>query len=357
MHHGAVRFRRRGTNMRKTVTALALAGTLGIGIGAGQAMIGADAPLGAAAPAWANGVALTPEETVIEITRQVSPAVVSISSRAGSGSGVVIRADGVILTNAHVVGNMRTVVVGMANGDEYQGQVLGRAPDIDLAVVRVDARDLPSAPLGDSDQLRVGQAAIAIGNPVGFERSVTTGVVSALNRSISPSLDELIQTDAAINPGNSGGPLLNSRGEVIGINTAVLNATPRGQPIVGIGFAIPINLGRDVAEQLLTTGVVTRPYIGIRHVGLYPELVRQFRLPAQEGILVVAVEGGAPADRAGLRQGDIITRMAGARITGEGDLRRVLRNATPNQSVRVSGLRANGSPFDVQLRLGEMRYR
>lgn len=348
--------------MKKILSALALAGTLGVGIGAGQAMLGTAPPIGTAAPAWAGGSALdaaplTPEETVIEITRRVSPAVVSIRSHAGSGSGVVIREDGVILTNAHVVGNMRAVTVRMANGDEYQGEVLGRAPDIDLAVVRVNARDLPAAPLGDSDQLQVGQAAIAIGNPVGFERSVTTGVVSALNRSISARLDELIQTDAAINPGNSGGPLLNSRGEVIGINTAVLNATPNGRPIVGIGFAIPINLGRDVADQLVSTGVVTRPYLGIRHVGLYPELVRQFRLPAGEGILVADVEPGAPADRAGLRQGDIITRIGDAEITGEGDLRRVLRNTEPGRTVRVSGLRADGSRFSVDLTLGEMRYR
>lgn len=343
--------------MRKTLTALALAGTLGVGIGAGQGMIGADAPIGAASPAWADGSALTPEETVIEITRRVSPAVVSISSRAGSGSGVIIREDGVILTNAHVVGNMRRVIVGMANGDTIVGDVLGRAPDIDLAVVRVDANNLPVAPLGDSDRLQVGQAAIAIGNPVGFERSVTTGVVSALNRFVDARLDELIQTDAAINPGNSGGPLLNSRGEVIGINTAVLNATPNGRPIVGIGFAIPINLGREVAEQLVTTGAVIRPYLGIRHVGLYPELVRQFRLPAREGILVLAVERGAPAERAGLRQGDIITAIGGAQITGEADLLRFLRNTEPNATVRVAGVRSSGRPFEIELRLGEMQYR
>ncbi|HSK20964.1 MAG TPA: PDZ domain-containing protein, partial [Longimicrobiales bacterium] len=166
-----------------------------------------------------------------------------------------------------------------------------------------------------------------------------------------------IQTDAAINPGNSGGPLLNSRGEVIGINTAVLNATPNGRPIVGIGFAIPINLGRDVAEQLVTTGVVTRPYLGLRPVGLYPELVRQFRLPAEEGILVVNVEPGAPADRAGLRQGDIITQIGDAEIEDEGDLRRVLRNSQPGRTVRVTGLRADGSRLSVELTLGEMRYR
>src|SRR5690606_37389267 len=138
-----------------------------------------------------------------------------------------------------------------------------------------DARNLPAAPLGDSDQLQVGQAAIAIGNPLGFERTVTTGVVSALNRTLRGSrgeiLDELIQPDAAINPGNSGGPLLDSSGRVIGINTAVLRATPVGEPVVGIGFAIPINLGRDIAEQLLTTGRVSRPFLGIRQVEVYPE--------------------------------------------------------------------------------------
>ncbi|HSJ33192.1 MAG TPA: PDZ domain-containing protein, partial [Longimicrobiales bacterium] len=165
-----------------------------------------------------------------------------------------------------------------------------------------------------------------------------------------------IQTDAAINPGNSGGPLLNSRGEVIGINTAVLNATPNGRPIVGIGFAIPINLGRDVADQLVSTGVVTRPFLGTRHVGLYPELVRQFRLPAEEGILVVYVEPGAPADRAGLRQGDIITRIGDTDIEDEGDLRRLLRSTQPGRTVRVTGLRADGSRLSVDLTLGKMQY-
>ena len=343
--------------MRKTVTAVALAGVLGLGIGAGQAMIGEAVPLGTATPAWADGAGLTPEQTVIEITRRVSPTVVSIQSRAGSGSGVIIREDGIILTNSHVVGNMRRVMVGMANGDSIIGDVLGRAPDIDLAVVRVDARNLPAAPLGDSDQLQVGQAAIAIGNPAGFERSVTTGVVSALNRYVAQGLDEVIQTDAAINPGNSGGPLLNSRGEVIGINTAVLNATPNGRPVVGIGFAIPINLGRDVAEQIVTTGAVTRPYLGIRPMGIYPELVRQFRLPVRAGIIVMAVERDGPADRAGLQQGDIITRIGDTTIAGEADMRRVMRGMAPNQMVKVSGVRPDSGEFSVDVRLGEMRYR
>jgi S1-C subfamily serine protease len=319
-------------------------------------MAGRDAQLGGVTPAWANTPLTTPEQTVIDVTRRVSPAVVSIISDAGEGSGVLIREDGVILTNAHVVGNMRRVGVTLANGDDYVGEVLGRAPDLDLAVVRIDGSNLPAATLGDSDQLQVGQSAIAIGNPVGFERSVTTGVVSALNRSLGARLEELIQTDAAINPGNSGGPLLNSRGEVIGINTAVLSATRRGQPVVGIGFAIPINLGRDVAEQLLTTGVVSRPFIGIRHMGLYPELVAQFRLPVSEGILIVYVQPGSPADRAGLQQGDIITRLAGTDVTGEEDLRRFLRNTRANTTVQVSGVRESGR-FDVSVRLGEIQPR
>ncbi|HEX2167889.1 MAG TPA: trypsin-like peptidase domain-containing protein, partial [Longimicrobiales bacterium] len=241
--------------MRRTLTALALAGTLGMGIGAGQSLVGGEPALGGTTPAWADG-ALTPEETVIEITRRVSPAVVSISSRAGSGSGVIIREDGVILTNAHVVGNMPRVIVGMANGDSIIGEVLGRAPDIDLAVVRVDADNLPAAPLGDSDQLQVGQAAIAIGNPVGFERSVTTGVISALNRFVDVRLDELIQTDAAINPGNSGGALVNTSGELIGINTAILAGGGGGNQ--GIGFAIPVGMAREVMDQLVKTGKVVR---------------------------------------------------------------------------------------------------
>ncbi|HEX6309431.1 MAG TPA: trypsin-like peptidase domain-containing protein [Longimicrobiales bacterium] len=343
--------------MRRTATALALAGALGIGIGAGQAMVGSDATVGTATPAWAGATVPTPEQTIIDVTRRISPAVVSIASRGGSGSGVVIREDGVILTNAHVVGPARAVEVRLANGDSLRGEVLGRVPDIDLAVVRVNAHNLPAAPLGDSDRLQVGQVAIAIGNPLGFERTVTTGVVSALNRTLRESgvfLDELIQTDAAINPGNSGGPLLDSSGRVIGINTAVLRSTPVGQPVVGIGFAIPINLGRDIAEQLLTDGRITRAFLGIRHVGVYPELVTQFRLPARQGVLVVEVQPGTPAERAGLRQGDIITRLAGTSISNEGDLMRIIRNSRPGQTVEIAGVRANGERFSARVRLGEI---
>jgi serine protease Do len=264
--------------MRNTVAAVACAAVLGVGIGAGQGLAG-----GGSNQLFANrSAAQTQEQTIIDVTRRVSPAVVSISSRGGAGSGVIIREDGVILTNAHVVGTMRQVTVRLATGEAFQGEVLGRDPGMDLAVVRIQSSEsLPTAPLGDSDQLQVGQSAIAIGNPAGLERTVTSGIVSALNRALSPQLEELIQTDAAINPGNSGGPLLDSNGRVIGINTAVLRDVPRGPTLVGIGFAVPINVGRDIAEQLLTTGRIVRSFLGIRYGDVTREMAQQFRLPVQ----------------------------------------------------------------------------
>ena len=201
------------------VRTVAAALAVGVGIGFGAAVGG---EVRAAPPAWAQAQE-GEEGNVVRVARQVTPAVVSVTSQAGAGSGVIIRADGVILTNAHVVGQLAQVQIGLANGQTLQGRVLGRDPSIDIAVVDVEGADLPAAPLGNSDALEVGQTAIAIGNPLALERTVTRGIVSALNRTASEfNLDELIQTDAAINPGNSGGPLLDSRGRVVGINTAVL---------------------------------------------------------------------------------------------------------------------------------------
>jgi serine protease Do len=289
------------------------------------------------------------EETVIRIARQVSPAVVSISRSGGSGSGVVVRRDGIILTNAHVVGGVRTVQVGLADGRRIDGAVLGRDASLDVAIVRVNTRDLPTARVGDSDAIEAGQTAIAIGNPLGLERTVTTGVVSAVNRSPRGlALDGLIQTDAAISPGNSGGPLLDSRGQVIGINTAVIRA-PGAE---GLGFAIPINLAQYVMNQVLTTGRVVRAFLGVQYRDLEPELAEQFGLPVREGIILVTVGAGTPASRAGLARGDIITRVDDTTIRSGGDLRRLLRARQPGDVVRISVLRETGART-VNVRLTE----
>jgi S1-C subfamily serine protease len=340
--------------MRNTVAAVACAAVLGLGIGAGQAVVSGGPPA-----VLADRLApRTPEQTIIEVTRRVSPAVVSITSRSGAGSGVIIRQDGVILTNAHVVGNLRQVSVGLATGEEFTGEVLGRDPAMDLAVVRIQVREaLPTAELGDSDQLQVGQSAIAIGNPAGLERTVTTGIVSALNRALSPQLEELIQTDAAINPGNSGGPLLDSGGRVIGINTAVLRGSPRGPALVGIGFAVPINVGRDIAEQLLTTGRIVRSFLGIRYTDVTREMAQQFRLPVQEGVILQAVEPNSPAAAAGLLPNDMITQVGDTPIRQGGDLRRVLRATRPGATIDIRGVRPGTGAFQVRPRLSAIEVR
>jgi serine protease Do len=275
------------------------------------------------------------EAVVIRVARQATPAVVAVAVRGGSGSGVIIRQDGVILTNAHVVRNATDVDVGLADGRRVAGRVLGRDPTVDVAVVRIQATNLPAAPLADSDRLEVGQIAIAIGNPIGLERTVTTGVVSAVNRSPRGfELGGLIQTDAAINPGNSGGPLVDSQGRVIGINTVIVQGT------TGLGFAIPINLARDIAEQVLTTGRVRRAVLGIFPDDLIPELAQQYNLPVREGIIVRQVEPSSPAARAGLQVADIITHIEGQRVTTSGDLRRILRSRRPGDTVRLTVVRA-----------------
>ena len=291
----------------------------------------------------------TPEEaTTIRVASEITPTVVSVSQPRGSGSGVIISRDGVVITNAHVVGASRVVEVGLADGRILRGQVIGRDQTIDVAVVRVEAQNLPAAPLGDSDRLQVGQSAIAVGNPLGLERTVTSGVISAVNRNPRGfALDGLIQTDAAISPGNSGGPLVDSRGRVIGINTAVI----AGAGASGLGFAVPINLANDVVQQLLTTGRITRAFVGINYADIGPELARQFELPVREGIIVGRVEPGSPAARAGLRAQDIIVRGNDTPIRSGGDLRQLLRELSPGDQLRLEVLRPSGRTT-VTVRLG-----
>lgn len=290
------------------------------------------------------------EQTIIRVARSITPTVVSVAvDNRGSGSGAIIRADGMILTNAHVVGQAKQVGITLADGRKLAGTVLGRDAGLDVAVVRVTARDLPVAPLGDSDALQVGQLAIAIGNPLGLDRTVTMGVVSAVNRA-TPQLggETFIQTDAAISPGNSGGPLVDSRGRVIGINSALL----LGQGVSGLGFAIPINAAMAMANQVLATGRYVRAFVGIGYVDISPEMAAQLRLSVQEGIVITEVQPRSPADRAGLNAEDIVTRVNDAPVRYGGDLRRVLRTLKPGDTIRLTVV-TQGRTKNVSVRLGE----
>jgi S1-C subfamily serine protease len=343
------------TVMTNTIR-LALAGAIifaagvvlgGSGLGARPLLRSADAqPNASQAPLTSE------EQTVIRVARQVTPTVVSIIvPQHGSGSGVVIRRDGMILTNAHVVGTARSVQVGLADGRKVTGTVLGRDVGLDVAVVRIPVSDAPVAPLGNSDQLQVGQLAIAIGNPLGLERTVTTGVISAVNR---PGRilggETFIQTDAAISPGNSGGPLTDSRGNLIGINSAEL----LGQGVSGLGFAIPINTAMAMANQVLATGRYIRPFLGIAFNDVDENLASQFRLPVREGVIVTSVQRGSPAASGGLRPQDIITRVNDTPVAMGGDLRRVLRGMKPGDTVRLTVVRPpNGSRETLSVRLGQ----
>ncbi len=233
----------------------------------------------------------------------------------GQGSGVIIDENGLVLTNAHVVERVDSVSVTLADGTNCDGQVLGRDPITDLALVQIeDQIDSNYAPLGDSEELEVGDWAIALGTPYGLEKTVTLGIVSSLHRDIntlgfSDKRLDLIQTDAAINPGNSGGPLINSNGQVIGINTLV-----RSGPGAGLGFAIPINLAKNVSDQLLENGEVIHPYLGVQLVSLNPKIAKQYnedpnaivQLPERFGALIQSVIPNSPAEKAGLRKGDLV---------------------------------------------------
>src|SRR2546421_922473 len=256
--------------------------------------------------------------TVVSAANRVGPAVVNLDIKqrlesqrgpreiGGSGSGFVIAPDGFILTNSHVVHAANQIAVSLPDGREYPAQLVGDDPDTDLAVIRIDAPHLAHVRLADSETLRVGQVVIAIGNPLGFQASVTAGVISALGRSMHAQsgrlIDNIIQTDAALNPGNSGGPLVNSAGEVVGINTAMI------RPAQGICFAIASNTAKFVAGWLIKDGKIRRGYIGVagQNVPIHRRIVRFYGLPLETAVLVVSVENNSPAERAGLREGDLI---------------------------------------------------
>jgi len=274
--------------------------------------------------------------TVSQVVEKVAPAVVNIRvhqsgvdhhrgrGTGGSGSGFIIAPDGFILTNSHVVHATDQIEVTLADGRTYPATAIGDDPDTDLAVIRIDAPNLSYARLGDSQSLRVGQIAIALGSPYGFQQTVTAGVVSALGRSMRAQsgrlMDNILQTDAALNPGNSGGPLVNSRGEVIGVNTAVI------LPAQGICFAIASNTAQFIAAWLIKEGRIRRSYIGIagQDVPIHSRVVRFHRLPVSHGVLVTGVEPGSPAEGAQLREGDVVVAFKGDPIASIDQLHRRL---------------------------------
>lgn len=267
--------------------------------------------------------------TISSVVAQVAPAVVNIRVETGrrgegNGSGFFIAPDGFILTNSHVVHGAQKIEVTLADARTFPANLIGEDPDTDLAVLRIGASQLPSLEFADSKKLRVGQIAVAIGSPYGFQQSVTAGVVSALGRSMRAQsgrlMDDILQTDAALNPGNSGGPLVNSRGQVIGVNTAVI------LPAQGICFAIAANTAQLVAGWLIKDGKIRRSYLGLagQTVPLHPRITRFHRLDQESGVLIAGIDQGGPVDLSGLREGDIIISFKAGLVSSIDDLHRFL---------------------------------
>jgi S1-C subfamily serine protease len=292
---------------------------------------------------------------VVSASEKVSPSVVNIEvQQAGkgrastpradremdaSGSGFLFTPDGFILTNSHVVHNAENIMVGIPDGRRFQARLVGDDPDTDLAVIQVHAPNLQPALLGDSQRIRVGQLAIAVGNPYGFQYTVTAGVVSALGRTLRSSsgrlIDSVIQTDAALNPGNSGGPLVTSRGEVIGVNTAAI------LPAQGICFAIGINTAKFVVASLIKDGKVRRSSIGVggQNVLIHRRLVRYYGLLVESGVMIVSIQPESPAKQAGLRVGDIIVGFGGTPVSGIDDLHKLLTQEKVGVSFPIAIIR------------------
>lgn len=281
---------------------------------------------------------ISPAVVYIEVTHR-SDAAAGRGPRGGSGSGFIFTPDGYVMTNSHVVHGASEINAVLNNGRRLPAQLIGDDPGTDVAVIRLTASGLPAAPLGDSQKIRVGQLVVAIGNPYGFQCTVTAGVISALGRSLRSAsgrlIDDVLQTDAALNPGNSGGPLVDSRGQVVGVNTATI------MPAQGLCFAIAINSAKLVAAELLHSGRIVRAYIGIagQNTQLQRRVTRFHALTTPGGVIAATVEPQSPADRAGLRSGDVIVGLGETPIAGIDDLQRVLTGDAIGKTIPVTILR------------------
>jgi len=292
--------------------------------------------------------------TVAEIAKKITPSIVHIDTKKvqssifgfelgvqeGTGSGVIYDSNGYILTNHHVVGDATEIKVTLASGEELDGRKIGSDRDNDIAVVKVDRSNLPALDIGDSDSLIVGELAVAVGSPFGFEQSVTSGIISALHRNVSVTVDtgetivltDLIQTDAAINPGNSGGALCDSNAKLIGINTLIASQSGGSE---GVGFAIPIKTAKRIADDIIAGRPISHPYIGITGQTVSEEIAKKYELPTTSGAYVTSVFPGGPADKAGIVQGDIIVGVDGKQIKSMDDLIAEIRKRNVGDSMLV----------------------
>lgn len=310
------------------------------------------------------------ENTISDIASEASKSVVSINvnirvanqfpgfwggmqedmTQKGVGTGIIVGSDGLIVTNSHVVGRAQDITVLLNDKRTFKGKVIGKDSVSDLALVKIDAKNLPVAKLGSTKGLKPGDWAIAIGSPLGFENTVTLGIISAVNRTLSDKGDNLIQTDTAINQGNSGGPLLNIHGEVIGINQAIVD--PRSG-FVNLGFAIPIETYKDLSQELLEKGRISRAFVGIQMVELNPELARQLQLPeSTKGVVVARLVPGAPAANAGFNTGDVIQTVDGVEVTTSKEVQQTVRKHKPGQKLTFSVLQ-QGTPKSIDVKVGE----
>jgi serine protease Do len=321
---------------------------LGAGLGvllASSAVIGTgEAHAAKATPA--QPLTYDPRVSLAPLVKTLAPTVVHIKvPKRGEGSGFIISADGLILTNNHVLGGAKTVNVTLSDDRTVTGEVLGTDPRTDVALVRITAPDLSAATLGSSDDMEVGDWLIAIGNPFGLDHSVSAGILSGKGRRIGAGpYDAFLQTDASINPGNSGGPLFNLSGEVVGINTAVI-----GQ---GIGFAVPIDMVEEILDELKTDGAVARGWIGVSLRALTPELAERLDLPDRNGVVVQKVHEGTPAFTAKLQHGDVVRTLDGVAVADTAEFIRAIGRRKPGEKVKL-GIIRGGEKRIVNVALGE----